>query len=85
MSSRTLMGPRAFVETASSSPLKNSSFSVGLHKLPGKASGSPRSCTYTGGSDNAARRFVGAERGVAVFQRAARYEVLTSPPLSFGS
>ncbi|MFT5690522.1 MAG: hypothetical protein ACI8PQ_003379, partial [Planctomycetota bacterium] len=33
--------------------------------------GSPRSCTYTGGSDNAARRFVGAERGVAVFQRAA--------------
>ncbi|MFT5291906.1 MAG: hypothetical protein ACI82F_003991, partial [Planctomycetota bacterium] len=51
---------------------KNSSFSVGLHKLPGKASGSPRSCTYTGGSDNAARRFVGAERGAAVFQRAAR-------------
>ncbi|MFT5292400.1 MAG: hypothetical protein ACI82F_004487, partial [Planctomycetota bacterium] len=41
--------PRPFA----SSPLKNSSFSVGLHKLPGKASGSPRSCTYTGGSDNA--------------------------------
>ncbi|MFT7543219.1 MAG: hypothetical protein ACI9K5_004206, partial [Gammaproteobacteria bacterium] len=36
-------------------------------KLPGKASGSPRSCTYTGGSDNAARRVVGPSEELLFF------------------
>ena len=57
-----------------SSLLNNSGFSIGLHISRSKAAGSPRSCSYAGGSDNAARRFVEAERGVAVFQRAARVD-----------
>jgi len=61
---------------STSSPLKNSGFSIGCHGSSGKAPGSPHSWTLFGGSGERARRFVGSERGSAVFQRAARLFLL---------